>query len=152
MNTSRKFTSFAALGAALFAASAFAQTGTPVAEPPPIAPSPVPPAATEKSTEAPISLTDATNATGKTSGNNTVKELRFSAVDLDSNGLISLAEFTAFMEPASTTRSAGNAEVTSVNPVELLFRRIDQDSDNYLSEKEVTAYQDEQNRTPGATR
>lgn len=140
MNTSRKIILSCAVGGFL-AASAFAQSSQPAGQPTPSA-----------RDEAPVSLTDATNASGKTSGNNTVKELRFSSVDLDSNGLISLTEFTTFMDPQNTQRSAATADGATVNPVELLFRQIDKDSDNYLSEKEVTAYQQEQDRANGVTR
>lgn len=140
MNSSRKIIVSLGLGA-LVAGAGFAQSSQPAGQP-------APPARDE----APISLTDSTNATGKSSGNNTIKELRFSAVDLDSNGLISLTEFSTFMEPKNTQRSTAGAEGATVNPVELLFRQIDKNSDNYLSENEVMAYQDEQNRAEGVTR
>lgn len=140
MNTSGKLLLSLGLGV-LFAGAAFAQTTEPVIRSAPTA-----------RDQAPVSLTEATNSTGKTSGNNTIKELRFSSVDLDSNGLISLTEFTTFMEPQGTQRSAGTADGATVNPVELLFRQIDTNNDNYLSEAEVTAYQDEQNRASGANR
>ena len=164
MNPSRKLAVLAATTSLIFLPlSALAQSGTPVQAPPPAAaptPDPVaapaadPVAAPDKPAEAPVSLTDATNSTGKSSGSGTIKELRFAAVDSDSDTRISLAEFTAFMDAGATQRSTVNAEgvQTGVNPVEVLFRQIDKDNNGSLSEAEVTAYQDEQNRADGVTR
>lgn len=135
--------------------SVFAQSGTPVAEPPPAAPTPAQTAAApDQPAEAPVSLNDASNSTGKSSGSGTVKELRFAAVDVDSDHRISLAEFSGFMDAGATPRSTVNAEgvQTGVNPVEVLFRQIDKDNDGFLSETELTTYQDEQNRANGVAR
>jgi hypothetical protein len=116
---------------------ALAQSGTPVAEPPPAAPTPELTVTNEK----PLSLTESTNSTGKSSGSGTIKELRFAGVDADSNGLISLSEFSVFMDAGNAPRAEGAA---GASPTELLFRHIDKNSDNFLSEEEVTAYQKEQ--------
>jgi hypothetical protein len=133
---------------ALLALTAAAQSGTPVTEPPPTSPA----GASETSAAGATSsaraanapgLLDTTNSTGKSSGNNVVKELRFAAVDADSDGLISLAEFTTFMDAGNMPR-AENADRSSAT--ETLFRSIDRNNDRFLSEAEVTAYQDEQDR------
>lgn len=155
MNPSRRLAVVAVTNSLiLLPLAAFAQSGTPVAEPPPAAPAPAAVAAPAKPSEAPISLTDATNSTGKSSGSGTIKELRFAAVDSDSDTRISLAEFSAFMDADATQRSTINADgvQTGVNPVEVLFRQIDRDNDGFLSESELAAYQDEQNRANGVAR
>jgi hypothetical protein len=137
---------------ALLALPAAAQSGTPVAEPPPTSSAPAADTSggaisSARSSNAP-SLLDVTNSTGKPSGNNPVKELRFAAVDANSDGLISEAEFTTFMEAGNVKRS-DDAERSSAT--EALFRSIDRNNDRFLSEAELTAYQDEQDRN-GAKR
>lgn len=116
----------------------FAQSGTPVAEPPPSSPETKP-----HPSHAP-SITETTNPTGKTSGSGTVKELRFAAVDADSDGLISLSEFTTFFDAGNAPRASGQ---DAPSPTETLFRSIDRNTDNFLSEAEVTAYQNEADRS-----
>jgi hypothetical protein len=134
---------------ALLVLPAAAQSGTPVPEPPPTSPagasdtSAAGATSSARSSNAP-SLLDATNATGKPSGDNPVKDLRFAAVDADSDGLISVAEFTTFMDAGNMPRSE-NSDRSSAT--ETLFRSIDRNNDRFLSEAEVTAYQDEQDRS-----
>lgn len=129
----------------LLAPALRAQSGTPVTDPPPISPPTDPtPAPRASDPASAFSLTEATNSSGKSSGNNTVKELRFPAVDADSDGLISLSEFTTFMDAGNLKRTADAGAET--NPTVVLFRGIDRDHDNFLSESEVTAYQAEQDR------
>jgi hypothetical protein len=123
------------------AVPSFAQSSTPVMEPPPPTAGAAPAPSAKPSTG--LSITEATNSTGKSSGNNSVKELRFSAVDADSDGRISLSEFVTFMDAGNVHRSTSQA---GISPVEELFHHIDRNNDNALSEAEVTAYQDEQDR------
>jgi hypothetical protein len=122
---------------AFVAASASAQPGTPVAAFPPVAPS----SSADRAGPGPI---ESTNSPGQPGSHGSVRELRFAAVDADSDGLISLSEFITFMDAGNGPRKTdGNS---GVNPTELLFRQIDRNSDNFLSEREVTGYQDEQDR------
>jgi hypothetical protein len=138
----RPLATFAIAGLLQFATMpALAQSGTAVAEPPPAAPTPETPVTVEKPAGAPVSLTEATNSTGKTSGSGTIKELRFAGVDADSDGLISLSEFSVFMDAGKAPRTDSQA---GISPTELLFRHMDRNSDNFLSEEEVNAYQKEQ--------
>jgi hypothetical protein len=135
----RPLATFAIAGLLQFATMpALAQSGTAVAEPPPAAPTPETPVTVEKPAGAPV---DATNSAGKTSGSGMIKELRFAGVDADSDGLISLSEFSVFMDAGQAPRTDSQAVVS---PTELLFRHIDRNSDNFLSEEEVRAYQKEQ--------
>jgi hypothetical protein len=135
--------SLAALLAAgtLLALPVMAEPGTPVAEPPPAAPTPETAVTVEKPAGAPVSLTDASNSTGKSSGSGAIRELRFAGVDADSDGLISLSEFSVFMDAGNAPRTDSPA---GASPTEALFRHIDRNSDKFLSEAEVTAYQKQQ--------
>jgi len=130
---------------ALLAVAALAQSGPPVSESPPSSPdqatTSVPRAA--KGTE--LNLTDATHPTGRSTGNITVRELRFSGVDANADGRISLSEFVTFMDAGNVARSS-ETNGGGINPTEMLFRQIDRNGDNFLSESEVNAYQEEQDR------
>jgi hypothetical protein len=139
MNTSRLSLLVGLVTASLLAATVSAQSTQAVGQPTPSARDEAPVSLPRD--EAPVSLTDATNSTGKSSGSGTIKELRFAAVDADSDGLISLSEFSVFMEAGKTPRTDAQS---GVSPTELLFRHIDRNSDNFLSEAEVNAYQQEQ--------
>jgi hypothetical protein len=142
MKSTRSLAALLAAGT-LLTLPALAQSGAPVAEPPPAAPTPEQSVSVEKPAQAPISLTEAgtTQAAGKGVTSGAIKELRFSGVDADSDGLISLSEFSVFMDAGNAPRAEGSA---GVSPTEQLFRHIDRNGDNFLSEAEVIASQKEQ--------
>ncbi len=134
---------------------AYAQTTAPVEDAPP---------AVTPSSDAPVSLTEATNSTGQTSRSGTMKEWHFTAVDTDSDGFISRAEFMVFMDSTGARSSGGvssdmptsgssgassgqpglsgvAAGTTSRDSTSELFRLIDQDNNGFLSEAELTTHQ-----------
>src|SRR5204863_120113 len=69
---------------------------------------------------------------GRAVVNNNVKDLRFSAVDANSDGRISLPEFVTFMDAGNVSRNAGDNR-GGVNPMEELLRQIERNHANALS-------------------
>lgn len=146
MKTFRPFCLVTFTAALALSGSAWAQTGTPVTEPPPATPERSQPATSQPRTGDEVNLTAATHSTGKSSGNNTLRDLRFAAVDANADGAISMSEFTTFVEAGNVTRSA-DSEPTGGSLAETLFRQIDTNRDNSISETELTSYQDQQDKT-----